>query len=151
MPWLEFWPLVRQLSGDSRFAKAQLNDRAVVEQMLDDAEADEKENGTQEWRPPAEDWSLMHELVAQVRDRLGAVAKLIAELPTTVETRRPVPPPFPRPLTEYDQALAAREKVREDQYDQHLMDVVDQAKARWRAMQDEQAQEAEAMADALGD
>lgn len=137
MPWLEFWPLLRQLSGDCRYAKAQLNDPEVVERLL----AEQEEEAEGDWHPPAEDWSLMHELVAQVRDRLGAVAKLVAELPTTIEQRKPLPPSFPRPQTVYGRVKAERQQVREEHYDQHLMDVVDQAKARWRAMQAEQAQE----------
>jgi hypothetical protein len=135
-PWSQFWRLLEDLEkfGDSRYVRAQQNDPDVAEEWAK-RELDKKEEVGQKWRPEPEEWTLLHELTAQVRDRLGSLAALLADLPTGVKTRHSHPEPFPRPETELDRAKRRLEAEREQAYDAKLEAMVAGAKARWRAAQ----------------
>lgn len=126
--WTKFWRLLSQLGPDSRYVKAQQNDPEIAEHLAKQGKPDDPS-----WRPQAEDWTLLHELVAQVRDRLGGVAGLIADLPTAVKTRHTPPPYFPRPQTELDKARQRIEAEADKAYDDRLLDIAEAAKRRWRA------------------
>ena len=119
--------------------------------MQDDPELAEKivadEDEDAKWHPRPSDWTLDRELLAQVRDRLGQVASLLADLPVGVKQRHNPPPAFPRPETALDKARIAKAKREEREYDEKLLDFAEQAKARWRAQQ----AEAEEVGDALAE
>lgn len=84
------------------------------------------------WRPMPADFSLMHELVAQVRDLLGDVAALLADMPVGVKTRHKPPPKFLRPMTELDKARAKARDEADKAYDDRLLTLVAEGQRRWR-------------------
>lgn len=127
-PWGEFWRLLGTLGSDSRYHKAMLQDPEAVALALEH-ENDEK---PVDRRPEVESWTTSHELLAGIWDRLGAIAALVADGPVAVKRRHEHPPPYPRPVTELDRQRAAREKAKEQAYDDRLFDVVEKAKQRWR-------------------
>jgi hypothetical protein len=127
-PWGEFWRLLGQLGADSRYVKAQQNDPEVADLLA----SQESEDDPQEWKPQAQEWTLLHELVARLGDRQGDVAALIADLPVGVKTRHTPPPAFPRPETELDKARKRIAAEREQQYDDKVIDLVERAKQRYR-------------------
>lgn len=94
--------------------------------------AETPDEGAPPWAPALADWTLQHELLSQIRDRLGHVAALLADLPIGVKQRHTPPPDFPRPHTALDAALAEAKAAREKAYDDKLMAFADKAKARWR-------------------
>jgi hypothetical protein len=131
-PWGEFWRLLSVLGADSRYRKAMLDDPDAVAAALERDEATAEEDKSA-WRPDPEDWSLQHELLASINDRLGAVAALVADGPLGVKKRHEHPPPYPRPETELARQRAAREAAKQQAYDDRLTGAVERAKARWRA------------------
>jgi hypothetical protein len=98
------------------------------------------------WKPAGSDWSLMHELTAEVRDRLGEIAALIADLPVGVKTRHKAPPQFPRPETAMTRATRRYREQQETAELQKIEDWVEKGRENWRRLQAEQAEET---ADAL--
>jgi hypothetical protein len=100
------------------------------------------------WRPEGSDWSLMHELTAEVRDRLGEIAALIADLPVGVKTRHKSPPQFPRPETALTRATRRYREEQDAKEMQRIEDWVEKGRENWRRLQREQAEET---ANALGD
>lgn len=130
--------LLDQLSGDSRYRKAQLDDPEFVARVLDvrDEELARVEDvADKKWRPAAVDWTRQDELLGQIRDLLGQAVPLLADLPTAPGLRRrhPAIPPLTRPETEFDRQLAARKASAEKRYDDRLDDLIGQAQKRWRA------------------
>jgi hypothetical protein len=127
-PWGEFWRLLSVLGTDSRYRKAILDDPEAVAVALS------MDDGTSpSWRPESAEWTSMHELLASVVDSLGAIAALVADGPIGVKKRHEHPPPYPRPETELARQRKAIEAAKEQEYDDRLLNVVDAAKARWRA------------------
>jgi hypothetical protein len=120
------------LGADSRYRKAILDDPEAVAAALADEERSEDE-AAPSWKPAAEDWTSLHELLAVIADRLGAVAALVADGPIGVKKRHEHPAPYPRPETELDRQRKARELAKEQEYDDRLMGAVERAKKRWRA------------------
>lgn len=80
----------------------------------------------------------MHEMVAQIRDRLGDLGAILLDLPTGVKKRHDSPPTFPRPETAMDRARAAIKAKREQAYDDKINEFVEKAKERGRALTPEQ-------------
>lgn len=117
------------MGSDSRYIKAQQDDPEVAEALVEDEDEDVS------WRPQPADWTLMHELLAQIRDITADTAKLIAQLPTTVTNRGEFPQAFPRPESEVAKARIRLKRERQQRYDENLLAFAEQAKARWRAQQ----------------
>lgn len=76
-------------------------------------------------------------MTAQVRDRLGEVATLLADLPVAPGVKQRTKPPaqFLRPETELDKARRAIQEAKDKAADDRLMDLGAKAKERWRAQQ----------------
>lgn len=130
-PWGQFWRLLDQLGRDSRYRAAQLDDPDVAELLAG-------EDGGDKWSPMPADFTLMHELVAEVRDLMAdAVVILGRGLPSN--GKREFVDRFPRPDTELARALENREKTKVEKYDEDLLDFAEKAKARWRAQQEREA------------
>lgn len=134
--WGEFWRLLSQLDEDSRFHTAQEEDEELAQRLIDRGLLPDEEELV--WRPAARSWSLLHELVAQVRDRQGDIAALLADLPTGVKERHKPPAQFPRPDTALGRARAEVRARREQAYDDKIHDFVEKAKERWNQMSPEQ-------------
>lgn len=138
MPWGKFWRLLDTLGDGSRYIRAQQNDPEVARYVAEKEAADRKaaeKAGTPPpppWRPAADDWTLLHELMARNLDRTGMVATLIADLPTTVKTRTPFPSVFSRPETLLDRYRREIAEAEDKAADDRLMDLVTAAKQRWR-------------------
>lgn len=111
---------------DDRFAKAQQDDPEVAEYLAALPEAEEK------WRPAPVDFTLMHEMVAEVRDLLGELCALTADGPVAVKTRHTPPPPFPRPVSELEKARRRIKAARDAEYDADLLAFAEAGKRRWR-------------------
>jgi hypothetical protein len=131
-PWGEFWRLLSVLGADSRYRKAILNDPDAVAAALDEEAKRSGDEKPATWKPAAEDWTQLHELLAVIGDRLGAVAALVADGPVGVKQRHSHPPPYPRPETELDRQRKAREQAKDQAYDDRLLGAVEKAKRRWR-------------------
>lgn len=141
LPWGKFWRLVDRLGDGTHYRRAQQNDpetaRYIAEAEAAEAEAAEKAGlpPPPPWRPDPDDWTLLHELTAQTRDRLGELATLIADLPTPVKTRSKPPAQFARPETLLDIERRLIAERREKSEVDRLMDLGERAKQRWRDQQ----------------
>lgn len=141
LPWGKFWRLLDQLGADSRYSAAQQNDPELARKIAEDT----AEGKT--WHPDAADWTLMHDLVAEVRDLL-ADSVVIQGRGLPSNGRRQFPSRYPRPVTEIDKARAAAEAARDQLADERIMAEVDRAKQRWR---DQQAELQREMAEAVAE
>jgi hypothetical protein len=127
-PWGEFWRLLSQLGADSRYMKAQQDDPEMAQRI---AEAEDPDDPS--WSPQAADWTLMHELMASVRDLLVDVVIITGKgLPS--DGPRRFPPPYPRPDTELEKARKRVAEIKLRTYDDKILAEVERAKDRWRAM-----------------
>lgn len=139
-PWGKFWRLLDSLGGDSRYIKAQQDDPDVAEHI-----ASKETDEDAPWKPANEDFTLMHEMVGEVRDLMADLVVITGRgLPSNGQ--RKFGERFPRPETELTKARERHKRLREDQEAERLFEIVDVAKARWRA---QQAALAEEMSDAL--
>lgn len=136
--WGEFWRLLGQLDDDSRFAQAQEDDEELARRLVALAPEEVEEKP---WRPKAAGWTLLHEMMARLLDRQDALISLVSELPAGVRKRRELPPSFPRPETALGRARAEIRAAREEAYMEQVEDFADKAKARWRAMSEEEKAE----------
>lgn len=101
--------LVDQLPATSRLRAAVASDRDLALEMLEQGGP----KGEQEpWSPPLTEWDVKSALLAEVRDRLGEVLKVLASIksgvPVVQQERLRTPPkmtvkPFPRPVTAWEQ------------------------------------------------
>ena len=139
LPWGKFWRLLQQFegSGESYYARAREADEELAGILAEELVDDEAP-----WKPPAADWTLLHEMMAQQRDRLGEIAALLADLPVGVKQRHTPPPMFARPDTALSKAMARIKREREEEYDAKLDAFVSDAKARWRRNKEREEQEA---------
>lgn len=121
--------------GGSHFMAARRGDPIVAEQLLELFE-DNAEKTQAVWRPTDAEWTQQDELAAKSYDRLGEILSVLASqpLPQKVKPKKP-PPHHPRPVRALDLARARRR----NRYLEELDDEVEAAKARWRRMQAEQA------------
>ena len=129
--WGEFWRLLGQLGSDSRYVKAQLDDPEVARAI---AQREKEEDPA--WHPQAADWTLMHDLMASILDRVTEMVVITGRGLPSNGTRQ-FPPPFSRPDTELGrqrQQVAAETIQR---YDDKILGEVERAKERWRAQQAE--------------
>jgi hypothetical protein len=101
---------------------------AIVEREVED------DDEAPSWSPAAEDWTLLHEMLAQVFDRLGALAMITAHAKPEAKG----PDPFPRPVTALSKARESMKQVKLDRYDEKLLDVVAKAQQRWRDLSEEE-------------
>ena len=128
-PWGKFWRLLARLGADSAYQKALQDDPATVASAL---AADDTETEGTPWRPAVEDWSMLHELLAQIRDRQGDIAAILLDLPVAVKSRHKPPQHFPRPLTELDRARI-RIQNEKDEADMARIDAfVKRGKENWK-------------------
>ena len=109
----------------------------IAEKEAADADAAEKEGKPPPppWRPDPDDFTLMHEILAQIRDGSAQTATLIADLPTAVKHRTRPPAAFGRPETELDRERRRIREERDQAADDRLMDITAAAKQRWKAQQ----------------
>lgn len=143
-PWGKFWRLLDRLGENSYYRHAQQNDPEVARYIaeLEAAEAEEAEKAgrplpKKTWRPGPDDWSLLHELLAQNRDALGQMATILADMPVApgVKTRTKPPAPYPRPETALDAERRRLAEAKEQAEVDRLMVVTARAKQRWRDQQ----------------
>ena len=103
------------------------------------AEAEEAEKAGRPpappWRPDPDDFTLMHEILAQIRDGVAETATLIADLPTPVKQRTKPPAAFGRPETLLDKERRRIREERDQAADDRLLDITSAAKRRWREQQ----------------
>lgn len=128
LPWGTFWRLFEQIKGsqETYFSRAQRNDPELAASMAPQIIDDDSP-----WHPPAADWTSMHELMAQTRDRLGEIAALLADMPVAVKTRHKPPPAHARPLTALAAAIEALQADRDQAEIDKVDDFVARAKARY--------------------
>jgi hypothetical protein len=147
-PWGEFWRLLSQLGADSRYAKAQQDDPELAE-VIAEEEAAKKKAGDEtgeKWRPAPADFTLMHSMVAEVRDLLADVVVITGRGLPSNGTRK-FAERYPRPRTELDKARLRISEREDVEYMEQMDDAILAAKQRWR---DQQAAQAQEVSDALG-
>jgi hypothetical protein len=145
-PWGQFWRLLSQLGADSRYSKAQVDDPELAEMLAEEEAAKRKEAARRgetiedKWAPQPADFTLMHELVAEVRDLLADVVVITGRGLPSNGTRK-FAARFPRPQTELTKARL-RVTEREDvEYMDQMDSAIMAAKQRWRDQQAAQAAE----------
>lgn len=127
LPWGKFRRLLSQLGSDSKYITAQQNDPAIADHVARSEKPDDPA-----WAPQPAEFTLMHELAAEIRDRLGVVCALLADLPVAVDHRHTPPASFPRPETELVKARKRVKDERDQAYDDRLVADVERAQQRWR-------------------
>jgi hypothetical protein len=122
-----------------------VDDPEVAEMMAEREAADKKAGKISSWHPPQAEWTILHGMVAEVRDFLADILVVTGKGLPSDGPRRFIDR-YPRPRTELEKArlrIAEREDVR---YMEQMDDAIMAAKQRWR---DQQAQQAAEMAGAL--
>ena len=92
--------------------------------LEEDSERSE-ESEASSWRPAHSDWTMLHELLAQVRDLL-------------MKAHFTNPQMFPRPQSEIERLREEIEEQRMASGYQRVLDEVEAAQARWTAMSEEE-------------
>lgn len=117
-----------QLGGDSRYAKALSDDPAVARLVLGESSENEPEGHDSRgssWRPAHSDWTMEHELLAQIRDLTGRAHFKDFGM-------------FPRPESAIETLRAEMEEARRRSGYENILSVVEAGKRRWRGMSQEE-------------
>lgn len=130
-PWWEFTALLQGLPSHSHFVSAQRNDPQVAEWLAAQPER-------ARWVPPPTEWTLGHELLAGIFDRLGEQTAVTANVSGRMRQPAQSPDRFPRPVTAIEKAKARAEA----RIERELADLITAAHASYAAEHGKEVQDA---------